>query len=84
MVDRQYDTMRRDRIRLAEDPNNAKGPPKPEDSELVANTAPTANGATEAPVSEQEVRTTLILNRRYLKMYIRVNFSIQNIQYRYH
>lgn len=71
--------MRRDRNRLAEDPNNAKGPPKPEDSELVANTAPTANGATEAPVSEQEVRTTYLLS--WNMNCIRVNSSIQNIQY---
>lgn len=54
MVDRQYDIMRRERLRLAEDPNNGKSPAKPDENELVSN-APTPNGATEAPVSEPEV-----------------------------
>lgn len=54
LVDRQYEAMRRERLRLAEDPNNGKSPAKPDENELVSN-APTPNGATEAPVSEQEV-----------------------------
>lgn len=55
MVDRQYDAMRRERQRLADDPNNAKIPPKPDENELAAASAPAANGVTEAVVSEQEV-----------------------------
>lgn len=55
MVDRQYDTMRRERLRLAEDPNSARNLPRPEEHELPSAAAPTANGATEAPVNEQEV-----------------------------
>lgn len=55
MVDRQYEAMRRERLRLAEDPNSAKNLPKPDENELPSAAAPTANGATEAPVNEQEV-----------------------------
>lgn len=55
MVDRQFEALRRERQRLAEDPNSGKSPAKPEEHDLpVANVA-TANGATEATLSEQEV-----------------------------
>lgn len=57
MVDRQYDAMRRERLRLADDPNGAKNLPKPQDDELPSAAAPTANGATEAPVNDQEVNS---------------------------
>lgn len=55
MVDRQYDVMRRERLRLADDPNNAKIPPKPDENELAAASAPAPNGVTEALVTDQEV-----------------------------
>lgn len=55
MVDRQYEALRRERLRLAEDPNAVKNLPKPDENELPAAAAPTANGATEAPVNDPEV-----------------------------
>lgn len=61
MVDRQYDVMRRERARLIDEPNNAKnvGVVRPEDADMHTDTEPTPNTATEAQISEQEVRDGL-------------------------
>lgn len=59
MVERQYDTMKRDRMRQLDEPNNsaAKPPIRAEENEIPAAPQPTntASSATEAQPSEQEV-----------------------------
>lgn len=58
MVDRQYEVMRRERARVIDEPSNAKnvGVVRPEDADLHADSEPTPNTATEASISEQEVK----------------------------
>lgn len=58
MVDRQYEVVRRERVRCIDDPSVVKnvGVVRPEDADLQTDTEPTPNTATEAQISEQEVK----------------------------
>lgn len=57
MVERQYDTMKRERMRQSDEPQSAKPPIRPDEHEIPAAPQPTnaASSATEAQPSEQEV-----------------------------
>lgn len=76
MVERQYDTMKRDRMRQLDEPNNMAAKPsvRPEENEIPAAPQPTntASSATEAQPSEQEVCAKLF------------NFHIHTYYYDYH
>lgn len=56
MVERQYEAMKRERMRQLDEPNQAKPNIRPDDDiSAVPQPTNTANSATEAQPSEQEV-----------------------------
>lgn len=56
MVERQYEAMKRERMRQLDEPNQSKSSIRPDDDiSSVAQPTNTANSATEAQPSEQEV-----------------------------
>lgn len=56
MVDRQYEIMRRERARLTDEPHNMRNTIRHEDSDMSVEPQPAPNTATEAQMTEQEVR----------------------------